>query len=507
MPTKSYWRATTSSPRFPRLGDDLTVDAIVVGGGNTGVNAAYLMKQAGLSVALLERDRCGYGDTANTSAHLTYVTDHRISKLVSQLGRDHAQAVWDAGDAAIQHIEETVRRESIDCNFANVPGYLFAAIDGEKDERDELRKEAELAGDIGYSATYVDAVPLFNRPGIRFPNQARFHPLKYLRHLVERIPGDGCHVFEHTEVQEINGDPPVVKANGKSVSAKFVFIATDVPLQGKTGLISATLFQTKIMPYTSYVVGAKLPKDTLPDALLFDTSDPYHFFRIDRRPRNDYAIFGGLDHKTGQEEDGAARFTQLEKILLQCLPDAKVDHRWSGQVIEAVDGLPYIGETAAKQFVAAGFSGNGLTFGTVAAMMACDAALGRANPWSDLFNPNRKKLSALWNYLRENVDYPYYMIKDRLVRSEGDKPGDVKPGEGRVLKIDGQRMAIHRDKAGTVNALNPVCTHMGCIVHWNNAEDTWDCPCHGSRFSPAGDVLAGPAETPMDRLSLPTTPA
>ncbi len=505
MTTTSFWQTTRAIPRHPALSRNLRADVVIVGGGNTGITAAYLMKRAGLKVVLLERGQCAHGDSGHTSAHLTFVTDERAKDLKGKLGIDHARAVWEAGEAAIQMIEDTIQKENIDCDFAHVPGYLSASLDNDADERAALEEDVETAHQFGFSATLVDVVPLYNRPGIRFPNQARFHPLKYTSHLLTLIPGDGSYVFEQSDVENITDDLKV-QANGHEVQAGFIFIATDVPLQGKAGLISATLFQSKLMPYTSYVVGAKLPKDSMPDALVWDTSDPYYYYRLERRATHDFAIFGGLDHKTGQEEDTVARFNQLEALLTGWLPEATVSHRWSGQVIEAIDGLPYIGATADNQFVATGFSGNGLTFGTIGAMMACDAVLGRTNPWQSLFDPNRKKLSALWDYVKENSDYPYYMIKDRLKRSESDDLSTLQYGDGRIVKINGERLAVARTKEGKLCAVSSICTHMGCVVHWNNAEKTWDCPCHGSRFNIEGDVMAGPAETPLSRKELPVVP-
>ena len=314
--------------------------------------------------------------------------------------------------------------------------------------------------------------------------------------------GRGVAVFENSEVTETEADPLRVKANDEWIDTDYLVIATHVPLMGNAGLLGSALFQTKLAPYSSYVVGAALPKSALPEAEFWDTSDPYYYLRVDAHGTSDYAIFGGLDHKTGQEEDTEARFAELIAMLLKLVPEARVDHRWSGQVVETHDGLPYIGEMADRQFVATGFSGNGTTFGTLAGVMATDAVFGRENPWQELFSVSRKKLrGGTWDYLKENVDYPYYLLRDRLAKAEGDSVADVQPGEGKILKIDGQRVACARDEKGEATLVSAVCTHMGCIVHWNSAERTWDCPCHGSRFKVDGKVLAGPAETPLEPVA------
>jgi Rieske Fe-S protein len=262
------------------------------------------------------------------------------------------------------------------------------------------------------------------------------------------------------------------------------------------------LLQTKLAALSTYAMGARLPKGSTPPAIFSDTSKPYYYLRVDQHARHDYAILGGEDHKTGQENDADARYARLEKLLHSIFADAEVDARWTGQVIETPDGLPYIGEAGEHQFVATGFAGNGMTFGTLGGMMAADAALDRKNPWQDLFAVNRKKLSATWDYLKENIDYPYYLLKDKLTGTWGTSLSAVKRGEGKILKLEGQRLAVYHGSDGKVTTLSPVCTHMGCTVHWNKADSTWDCPCHGSRFQPTGQVLSGPAETPLEEVSL-----
>jgi len=501
LDVKPYWHDSSQMPRFRPLERDLRVDVGIVGGGITGLTAAYLLKRAGKTVAVIDRDRLGGVDTGHTTAHVTCVTDADLSDLVADFGRDHAQATWDAGLAAIAEIDTIVENESIDCHWDWVPGYKFAALDGDaQKEADRLRKEAAIARDLGFEVTFLDAVPFFNRPGIEVSGQARFHPRRYLAALASLVDGDGSHVHEHTESEEIVDDPLAIKAGGHTISCDHVIIATHTPLMGKTNIVSATTFQSKLFLYSTYVIAGRVPRDTVPDALFWDTADPYHYLRLDRHRDYDVVIFGGQDHKTGQADDTESCYAALQRTLTGLIPNIDITHRWSGQVIETADGLPFIGETSSRQFIGTGYAGNGMTFGTVAALMARDSVLGRRNPWDDLFDPGRTKVMAgAWDYVKENADYPYYLLKDRLTGPDGKSLRELRRGEGRILDLKGERVAAWRSPAGRVTMLSPTCTHMGCEVDWNEAESTWDCPCHGSRFKPTGAVLSGPAESPLEK--------
>ena len=498
--TQPYWIDSAPMPTFPKLDRDEEVDVVIVGGGMTGLTAAYLLTLDGRRVALIERERCAQVDTGHTTAHLTMVTDERLPALVKRFGRDHAQAAWDAGLAAIGQIDAIVGELDLKCDFAWVPGYVHAPI-GQRADGDagvaELRDEALLAGELGFDVTLVDEVPFAGGPGLRFDGQARFHPRKYLAGLARAIADRGGMIFEHSAAESFCDEPRSVGCNGHTLTCRDIVLATHTPLTGNTGLLSATLFQTKLSLYTSYAVGGRVAKGRIPDALFWDTADPYHFLRIDPHRDHDEVIFGGEDHKTGQADDTAACFARLERTLAAIAGGVEITHRWSGQVIETADGLPYIGETAPHQFAGTGYSGNGMTFGTLAGMMAADAIAGRANPWRGLFDPSRKTLGGLWDYVKENKDYPYYLLRDRFAGGEGKSLRSVPRGAGRVLDLGGKAVAVYRDERGAVTKKSAVCTHMGCNVEWNGAERTWDCPCHGSRFKTDGAVIAGPAESPL----------
>jgi glycine/D-amino acid oxidase-like deaminating enzyme/nitrite reductase/ring-hydroxylating ferredoxin subunit len=427
------------------------------------------------------------------------VTDVRLGELAQQFGRNHAQAVWDAGLAAIAQIETITTAHQIDCDFEWVNGYLHRAIGtSDRDERATFEADATLARELGFDAELVNDVPVVGGAGIRFGGQARFHPRRYLTALARVIKDAGGQIFEHSEASEFCAKPLSVTANGHIVTCDDIVIATHNPLLGVSSVTNATLLQTKLALYTSYVVAGRVPSGRIPDALYWDTADPYHYLRLEPQQDHDLIIFGGEDHKTGQVADTGACYERLVSTLRAIVPEVEITHRWSGQVIETPDGLPYIGQTADHQYAATGFGGNGMTFGTLSAMMMTDAILGRRNPWADLFSIDRKAIRhGLWDYVKENVDYPYYQIRDRLVGPEGRSLRSVKRGEGKVIELNGKKVAAFRDLQGATTICSAQCTHMGCTVAWNPAERTWDCPCHGSRFQPTGEVISGPAETPL----------
>jgi glycine/D-amino acid oxidase-like deaminating enzyme/nitrite reductase/ring-hydroxylating ferredoxin subunit len=500
--TTPYWSTSATFPQFAKLTEDVVADVVIVGAGVTGLTTAYLLAKASKRVIVLERERCAAIDTGHTSAHLTMVTDTRLSELVTRFGRTHAQAVWDAGLAAIGTIDQVVRDHGLDVGFEWIDGFLHAPLnDDTVQESAPLNEDAALARDLGFDAEYVDRVPLMNRPGIRFASQARIHPRAYLAGIAKAFVALGGRICEHSAADEFSDDPRAVKANGSTVSCEDVVIATHNPLVGLAGVAGSTLFQTKLALYTSYVIAGRVSNGAVPDALWWDTSDPYHYLRVEPHQNFDVVIFGGEDHKTGQQDDTAACHRRLEERLATIIPRVELTHRWSGQVIETPDGLPYIGQSADHQYAATGYAGNGLTFGTLAGIMISDAILGRSNPWAELFDPSRKALTrGLWDYLKENADYPYYMIRDRFAGADAQSLRAVRRGQGKIIERNGAKAAVYRDHAGRVTFCSAICTHMGCAVGWNTAERTWDCPCHGSRFKPTGEVISGPAEAPLSKL-------
>ncbi|MFL5560975.1 MAG: FAD-dependent oxidoreductase, partial [Gemmatimonadaceae bacterium] len=498
MREESLWRRTTNlTPHRGQLPRETEV--LVVGGGITGLTAAYLLAKSGKRVTVVEREIVGSGETGNTSAHVTAISDLRLSEVEKKFGRDAARLVWDAGMTAIDIIESIVESESIDCGFTRVPGWLCSPFFGDKKDPHN-RDDADLARSLGIQCTYRDVGPLGGKPSVGFPDQALFHPLHYLNGLAMAAERAGVTIVEHAQVSEVLEDPMVAIVNGENVACADVVVATHVPILGVTPPTTATLFQTKLYPYSTYVLGGRITESIVP-GLYEDTDSPYNYLRVHRDDAGLYAILGGADHKTGQKTETDDCFAQVALRFKYLLPSVQVDARWTGQVIETNDLLPFIGANAPHQYISTGYAGNGLTFGTLGGLIMHDAITGVDNPWRELFDPSRKTFEpkSLARYASENFDYPFHFIVDRLRRNRSDTVRTIKPGEGKVLTIEGKPVACSRKDDGTLVKVSAVCTHMGCIVRWNTSERTWDCPCHGSRFTDEGLVLGGPAEAALEK--------
>jgi glycine/D-amino acid oxidase-like deaminating enzyme/nitrite reductase/ring-hydroxylating ferredoxin subunit len=493
----SLW-AREELPLFPRVNRDLDVDVLVLGGGLTGLTAAYLLVRAGARVAVLERRRLGAGDTSHTTAHVTAITDARPDELRRLIGDADAAALWAAGLGAMLQIERLVETLDIACDWRRVPGFLHAPFDAPEEEcarqRPSFRQDAEWAQQWGVPATAVGRVPVVESPGVQFPSQAVFHPVKYLRGLATGLRAEGVPVYEHSEAV-FTDDPEHLDCHGHHIRAGWILMATHNPLPGREARAKAHLRQTKLALYTSHVLSARLTRAAPADGLFWDTNDPYRYLRLETDDQGCRIVAGGEDHKTGQASDSSEPQGALERWVRQLFPDAAVTHRWSGQVIETPDATPFIGEVAPRQWIATGYAGNGMTFGTLAAMLMRDAVTGVDNPWARVVSPARASATRdPWTYLTENTDYPYYMLRRLLGRDAGGKLYDLARGHGAVVTRDGHHVAAARDDEGRFHLRSATCTHMGCQVTWNELERSWDCPCHGSRFGIDGQVLSGPAE-------------
>jgi glycine/D-amino acid oxidase-like deaminating enzyme/nitrite reductase/ring-hydroxylating ferredoxin subunit len=480
------------------LASDHDADVLVVGAGIAGLSTAYELLQTGRRVTVVDRGRPARGMSARTSAHLAFELDDFYLELIGRRDVEAARQYYASQAAAVDRIEEIAAAEGIDCDFARVDGFLVPAV---ADDSEYLRKELAAALQAGFpDAEWVASGPgpWASGPALRFPRQARFHPLKYLYGLLAVLRARGVEVYGATAVSSLEEEGERVVActeEGRRITANAVVVATNSPFHLLIPI------HTKQAPYRTYVFSARVPKGTVPDALVWDTLDPYHYVRLQPGEEHDLLIVGGEDHKTGEENDMAQRFAQLEGWARGLFPTMwEVTHRWSGQVMEPADYVPFIGRSPQHErvWLVTGDSGEGLTTGVAAALILAEQVNGGEHPWAKVYDPGRSMLSGLKEYLAENLDATRHWAA-HLGRGEVRSPDELRPGQGAIAKLDGEAVAAYRTTEGELRLLSATCTHAGCVVRWNGFERCWDCPCHGSQFSTEGEVLQGPAHEPLAR--------
>ncbi|MGH7470406.1 MAG: FAD-dependent oxidoreductase [Longimicrobiales bacterium] len=506
---QSIWQTTTKLDEFARLERDATVDVCVIGAGIAGMMTAYSLARAGKRVLVLEDGRVGSGETGRSTAHLTAALDDRYWRIEHLHGTDGARMAAQSHMAAINRAEEVIRAEYIDCGFQRVDGYLFAPESRSFSEhRERMQKELEVAHRAGLSDVKLrEKAPLeFWDTGLvlHFPRQAQFQPLKFLGGLAHCIVRDGGRIYENTHVEGVEGGTPARArtSSGKTVTAGAIVVCTN------SSISDYWITHIKQAPYRTFVVAATISKGSVPAGLYWDDDDPYHYLRVadGGNPLSDWLIVGGEDHKTGHHDDAERRLSALEDWTRIRFPEVgRFTHRWSGQVLEPFDCLSFTGQTpdgSENIYMHSGDSGNGITHGIMAGHLLTDLILGRENPWAALYDPKRISFGMAPQFLRENLDVAV-QFKDYMVPGDVRDENDIPTGEGRVMLRDRKRIAAYRDPLGAVHHHSAVCTHLKCVVHWNSLEKSWDCPCHGSRFDPYGEVLNGPALTPLEAVHLP----
>jgi glycine/D-amino acid oxidase-like deaminating enzyme/nitrite reductase/ring-hydroxylating ferredoxin subunit len=490
-------------PYLAPLDRNAQADVCVVGAGMAGLSAAYELSLAGLSVIVLEDGEIGSGETGRTTAHLTHALDDRYFEIEELHGGRAAQLAAGSHTRAIAGIEAIVNREKIDCGFERLDGYLFVLQGGDPRILGRELAAARRAGLPGLELLpRAPLAPFDTGPCLRFPSQGQFHPLRYLAGLARAIQRLGGIIHPNTHARKIEGGPParVDTGAGWVVSAKSAIVATNTPVNDRVTM------HTKQAAYRTYVVGAHVPKGSVARALYWDTADPYHYIRVQAESEtHDILIVGGEDHKTGQADDTEERFGRLADWALERFPAIQyVPYRWSGQVMEPVDGLAYIGRNPGDEpnvYIVTGDSGSGMTYGAIAGMLLTDLILGKENPWASLYDPARITLKAGLQFAADaaNVLSQY---TDLFTAGEIESPREVLPGTGAILRRGLTKVAVYCDGQGGRHEFSALCPHLGCVVGWNQAEQTWDCPCHGSRFTPLGQVVNGPATSGLSSSSL-----
>lgn len=502
--TTSVWMDSTDAPELPRVTGDMRTHVCIVGAGIAGMTTAYQLARAGRAVIVIDDGQIGGGETGRSTAHLTAALDDRYYRIEKLHGSEGAQLAAESHAAAITRIESIASLEDIDCDFERLDGYLILGGDSTKDDLERELDATHKAGLVDTQLLERAPVDFWDTgPALRFPRQAQFHPLKYLNGLARAIIRDGGQIFSFTHADKIeDGEPAkVTTSDGYVILADYIVVATNTPVN------DWVILHTKQAAYRTFVIGARVPRGSVPRALYWDTADPYHYARLHEvDPRLDPAgldeilIVGGEDHKTGQEDDAEERFSRLESWTRKRFPMIRsIDFRWSGQVMEPVDHMAFIGKNPGSDehiYIATGDSGNGITHGTIAGVLLTDLILGRKNSWSKLYDPSRVTIRATGDFLRENLNVAG-QYTDWAKKGEVDSVDQIEPGTGAVMRRGIRKVAVFRDEQGVIHERSAVCTHLYCIVDWNSAERTWDCPCHGSRFDPYGAVVNGPAITPL----------
>jgi len=493
--------ASAELPRCTELRRNETTDVCVIGAGIAGLTTAYLLAKDGARVMVLENRHLAAGQTQRTTAHLVNAHDDLYSEVEKVHGVQGTRIAAQSHTAAIDLIEQIVRDEEIDCDFARLPGYLFCPPGTSSELIDTEMGAAQRAGISGLEIVGRAPITSFDTGRcLRYPQQGQIHPLKYLAQLSNAIQNLGGVIHTGTPVHKIEGGQVVTieTSSGPVVKADAVVVATNTPINDMYAM------HTKMAPYLTYAIAARIPRGSVTRALFWDTERPYHYIRTEPlSDTEDLLIIGGEDHKAGQVADQTDRHGRLDSWARERFSMmGSVEYRWSGMVMETTDGAAFIGRNPGDKdnvYIATGDSGMGMTHGTIAGILLRDLILGRPNDWEKFYDPSRKPAAGMaWRkFVSENVNAGLELVKDWL--SLGDKPGvkELRPDEGTIERRNLSLVAVYKDKAGKTHECSAVCPHLGCVVHWNNLEKVWDCPCHGSRFDANGQVVNGPAISPL----------
>jgi glycine/D-amino acid oxidase-like deaminating enzyme/nitrite reductase/ring-hydroxylating ferredoxin subunit len=475
-------------------------DVIIIGGGITGISTAFLLQDEGQQCLVLEAKNIGFGTTGGTTAHLNTLLDTPYYTIEKNFGTEEAREVCKSAAEAIELIRHNVDRLGIDCGFEYTDGYLFAQSKEQEEELEMIYKSAAAAGvEVEFSKSIPVPIP-FSR-AIRAGRQAKFNPINYVQGLAKAFKELGGIILQENRVIRVENEASYVQVetNAGTFRSRSVVYATHIP----PGI---NLLHLRCVPYRSYAMAIVLDDDQYPDGLSYDLYDPYRYYRTQEVDGQKYLIAGGEDHETGHMENNSQCFLRLENYLKQHFKIREIKYRWSSQYYEPADGLPYIGNLpgqADNVYVCTGYGGNGMTYSSVAALLLTRTILKRDAKYLHLYDPNRiKPIAGFTSFITHNADVVKQFIDKMINKEHLNQLTDIAPGEAKVVEYEGQKIAIYKNEQGELKAVNPVCAHMKCDVKWNEAERSWDCPCHGARYDVNGNVLNTPADKGLEHLEL-----
>jgi glycine/D-amino acid oxidase-like deaminating enzyme/nitrite reductase/ring-hydroxylating ferredoxin subunit len=474
-------------------------DVLIVGGGITGITTALLLQTAGKKCMIAEAKTIGFGTTGGTTAHINTFMDSPYNEIAKNFGEDNAKLVLKSAREALALIQKNIKDYTIECEYSGQPGYLFSQNEKQSKELDEIF-QASLKTGCDVSPCDLIPVPIDFNKAIVFNHQAQFHASKYLYGIAKAFEDNGGVIIQGCRVTGVNEDDILEVQSDKGViHAKNLVYATHIPP-------GVNLLHFRCAPYRSYAMAIKLSHNNYPEGLAYDMYDPYHYYRTQQVDGVSFLIAGGEDHKTAHEENTEGCFRKLEAYLCKYFNIEEISFKWSSQYFQSVDGLPYIGHlpgASSNIFVATGYGGNGITYSHVAAKVITSIIVDGESEYSKLYDPGRvKPIAGFADFVKEAADVVGNLIGKWFSSAKINELSSLAPGEAKVVKYEGHQVALFKDDSGNVHAVNPACTHIDCKVAWNNAEKSWDCPCHGSRFDADGDVLTAPARKKLEKIKL-----
>jgi len=503
----SLWQVSENAYQPVNSATNITYDVIIIGGGITGVSLAHQLQSKGKQCLLLEAKTLCFGTTGGTTAHLNTMLDTPYTAIIKKFGEEKAIKVAEATKDAIALVKENIASYNIDCGYEDASAFLFSQNQSQTEELDEIYKACNKVHlNVAYSNTIPVPVPF--EKAIEVTGQAKFNPVQYVYALAAAFEKKGgviiehCRVLEHTQRRDETTSTEILSvetSTDQTFYCKTLVFATHIP----TGV---NILHLRCAPYRSYAMAVKLADDIYPNDLAYDMYDPYHYYRTQKVNNELYLIVGGEDHKTAHESNTLKCFMQLESHIRKHFHVAEITHKWSSQYYEPADGLPYIGDMPgdnANVYVATGYSGNGITYSHVAAIVLSDIILNGSSRYGDLFAPSRvKPIAGFKNFVKENADVVKNLIGKWFSSAEMESLSNLAKGQGKIIEYDNEKIALHKDEHGNLHAINPACTHIKCEVAWNDAEQSWDCPCHGARYDDEGNVLNAPAHRNLEKIEL-----